>query len=185
MTVKYSIKIDTIWQEFHLELSKFVYSRVRDNDITKDIIQEVFIKIQGNLHTLKDDKKIISWIYQITRNEIANYFREQNRKLDSNDDIANTVQIKDSHQKLSNCIIPFINQLPEKDREIMILTEINKMSQKDLAIHLGISYSGAKSRVQRARVKLKNLFEQCCTIERDKYGNVINYYKRNLSVDCE
>ena len=47
------------------------------------------------------------------------------------------------------------------------------MSQKEYADRLGISISGAKSRVQRAREKLKDLILKCCDYQFDKYGNVI------------
>ena len=66
--------------------------------------------------------------------------------------------------KLAACIIPFMNRLPPIYKEALTLTEFKNYSQLELAEHLGISYSGAKSRVQRAKIKLKELFENCCNI---------------------
>jgi RNA polymerase sigma-70 factor (ECF subfamily) len=54
------------------------------------------------------------------------------------------------------------------------MTEFQDISQKDLAIKLGISYSGAKSRVQRGKEKLKELLVACCAYQSDVYGNIIN-----------
>jgi len=70
-----------------------------------------------------------------------------------------------------------IEQLPDKYREAMMLTELEGMTQKDLSNQLGISFSGAKSRVQRGRGELKELLTACCHIEADHYGNTIDYHK--------
>lgn len=177
--------IEKIWQQFHQELKRFIMKRINDNDIANDILQEVFIKIHENIHSLKDDKKLDKWVYQVTRNVIIDHFRKTKLKQAVCDCIEDETPSKEIHIKLSRCVVPFINQLSERDQEILILADIEKISQKELAEYLGISYSGAKSRVQRAREKLKALFEQCCTVEYDKYGTVINYYKNDSDVDCE
>lgn len=73
------------------------------------------------------------------------------------------------------CIRSTIKRLPEKYREALELTEFQGLSQKELSEKLGISYSGAKSRVQRGRRKLKQLLEGCCHIEADRYGNIVDF----------
>jgi len=80
-----------------------------------------------------------------------------------------------------SCIKPFINKLPPKYREALIASELENQSQKELAESLDISYSGAKSRVQRGREKLKDLIQECCDFEHDKYGNLIQSNSNNCS----
>lgn len=70
------------------------------------------------------------------------------------------------------CLEPFLSRLPAEFREALQLTELGSLSQKDYAARLGISYSGAKSRVQRARRQLHELFTACCRIEAYAYGNI-------------
>ncbi len=77
--------------------------------------------------------------------------------------------------ELTNYISLFINSLPEKYKQAIILADIENVSQKDIAKRLNISYSGAKSRVQRGRELLKSAYEECCTISADVYGDVIDY----------
>jgi RNA polymerase sigma-70 factor (ECF subfamily) len=179
------VDFETIWQQFHQELKQFIYSKVADRDVTNDILQEVSVKIMESIHSLKDENKLDKWIYQITRNAIVDYFRQQKKVINDEVEVVEAPNYMEVHQKLSCCIIPFINQLSAPDKEILLLIHEKKMSQKELAEYLEISYSGAKSRVQRAREKLKDLFEACCEIEYDKYGNVLDYYKKNTPVDCE
>jgi len=77
-----------------------------------------------------------------------------------------------------------INSLPEKYQEAIKFIEFENVSQKELASKLEISYSGAKSRVQRGRELLKSLLIQCCDVSTDKFGNVIDYRKKNCSKNC-
>jgi RNA polymerase sigma-70 factor (ECF subfamily) len=72
-----------------------------------------------------------------------------------------------------------VDRLPEPYREAIILTEYEGRTQKELAEYLGISLSGAKSRVQRAREKLKIMLLECCYFEFDRRGKVIDYHSRS------
>ena len=69
-----------------------------------------------------------------------------------------------------------MNNLPPEYCEALCLTELEGLSQKDYAEKIGISYSGAKSRVQRARKILKDMLMNCCHYEFDKYGTVIGIH---------
>ncbi|MCB0726846.1 MAG: RNA polymerase sigma factor SigZ [Ignavibacteriae bacterium] len=181
--------LESIWKNFNRELYNFILSKVKDRDTAKDILQETFIKIQKNIHTLKDDKSLKYWIYRITYNSIIDYFRVNNNLNEFDKNCENTPQpeteeLNENNTKLAECVIPFINKLPSIYKEALTLTEFENYTQLELADHLGISYSGAKSRVQRAKVKLKELFEDCCNISYDKYGNIIEYHSRNSGKNC-
>lgn len=76
-------------------------------------------------------------------------------------------------------MVKMMDNLPPEYCEALCLTELGKMNQKEYAEKIGISYSGAKSRVQRARKMLKDMLMQCCHYEFDKYGTVINIYPKN------
>ena len=71
--------------------------------------------------------------------------------------------------------------LPETYREALRLTEYQGLSQKALGERLGISFSGAKSRVQRARAKVKEQLLDCCHFQFDRVGQIIDYQSRR---DC-
>ena len=75
-----------------------------------------------------------------------------------------------------------IEELPEKDREALKLTDIEGLTQRELADRLKISVSGAKSRVQRAREKLKEVLLECCHVEVDRLGRVVDWESKEP--DC-
>jgi RNA polymerase sigma-70 factor (ECF subfamily) len=77
--------------------------------------------------------------------------------------------------ELIPCIQEMIDDLPADYRQALILTEYEGLTQKELAQRLGISLSGAKSRVQRAREKLKIMLLNCCHFEFDRLGRVVDY----------
>lgn len=68
-----------------------------------------------------------------------------------------------------------LNYLPEKYRKAVRLADLEGMTQAQLADHLGLSLSGAKSRVQRGREQLKALLTECCKFEFDCRGQIIDY----------
>ncbi len=176
---------ETLYHQFHQELERFILSKVKDKAIAKDILQDVFVKIHLHLHTIKDLSKLKAWIYQLTRNTVNDYFRKQKSTTDEEEiltEIADTYLL--SEQGLESCVTPFIAQLPPKYKEALLLTDIKGLSQTELATQLNISYPAAKSRVQRARQKLKTLFTDCCRIHTDSYGNVLSYEKLDCWNEC-
>jgi RNA polymerase sigma-70 factor (ECF subfamily) len=168
-------EIQNIWTDLHQELEKFILSKVKDKYLTKGILQDVFLKIQLNVHTLKDCSKLTSWVYQVTRNVISDYFRKTNCFVS-----IETLDFPEQEEEplfeaLANCINSKINNLPKNYKEAILLTTLKDFSQVELAEHLGISYSGTKSRVQRGKEKLKELVADCKNVETDEFGNIVDY----------
>ena len=175
---------EQIWKEFNKQLLGFIKTRINDDEIANDILQEVFIKIHRNINSVKDNEKITNWVYQITRNSIIDFYRNKKNKsvfTDLNNILPQEIKVQNSD--FSKCIIPFIKQLPNKDQEILNKVSFGGISQKEYAEQYNLSYSATKSRVQRAREKLKMAFVNCCDIKTDKYGNIISHTKRKCS-DC-
>ncbi len=173
-----------IWNNMNKQLFGFVNKKVKNADLAKDIIQDVFLKIFTKIDTLKEKDKIVSWIYQITRNEINTYFRKTKQTTEDNS-LVELEEIEENFTvEFSKCVNPMIDALPDKYKQAIVLSEIEGVSQKDLAKTLEISYSGAKSRVQRGREMLKNLLQQCCSVSSDKYGNITEYNSENCANSC-
>ena len=157
-------EIQIIWKDLYSELFAFILSKVKDEDTSKDILQETFIKVHLNIHQLKDCSKLTSWIYQITRNVIQDYFRSKKPSVQI-ENIELPTEEEPSFQRLTECINNKINELPKLYKEAMVLTTFKNLKQTELADYLGISYSGTKSRVQRAKGKLIDLVANCDQVE--------------------
>ncbi|MEZ4884857.1 MAG: sigma-70 family RNA polymerase sigma factor [Chitinophagales bacterium] len=167
-------EIQSIWKDLYNELFAFINSKVKNDEVSKDILQDTFLKAHSNIQNLKDSSKLTSWIYQITRNNINDYFRKKKYTIQI-EHLELVVEQEPSYQNLSNCINSKIKQLPEKYEEAMVLTTFKNLKQTELAEYLGISYSGTKSRVQRAKEKLKELVIACENVETDQKNTKIEH----------
>jgi RNA polymerase sigma-70 factor (ECF subfamily) len=176
--------IEALWNQYSRRLGTFIRSRVEDDAEAEDILQEVFIRIHRNLCCQADWDKPESWIYQIARNLIIDHYRKRRswvelpENLPSEPDWGEWVNLEDDPEaKLALSLREMIDELPEPYSQALILTEYQGLSQKQLAERLGISLSGAKSRVQRAREKLRDMLLNCCHFELDRRGRVLDYYQ--------
>lgn len=153
-------------------LNRFVFQRVKDTALSEDIVQEVFLKVYSNLDQLKDSQKVNSWIMQITRNAINDHFRVQkrNRKVPYMPDESDK---EGFNACAGDCLKKLLTTLPYKYRQALELVDIENLSQIEVANRLELSYSGAKTRVQRARIMLKAKFDALYETRTDTYGNII------------
>jgi len=172
-----------VWEAFHTPLLQFIRKRVPDNATAEDLLQEVFLKIHQHIETLKDVKRLESWVYQITRNVIIDYYRGKEppwTALDAPEvlELSEDLPDDDVVGELFPSVRAMVKSLPERDRQALVLTEYQGLTQKELGERLGLSFSGAKSRVQRAREKLKQQLLECCHFELDRRGHIIDYQPR-------
>lgn len=160
-----NVQVTQIWEDFQLELKGFIVNRVKKQADADDILQDVFIKIIHNESKLTAAENMRSYLYGMVRNAVSDYFRKQKAQLDFNElpNVFSEEESEDLYEKLAICCVaPFIDQLPEKYKTALIDVELNGVPQKQLAHDLGLSYSAAKSRVQRGREKLKHMILGCC-----------------------
>ncbi len=172
------VSTEAAWYALHDPLRRFIRTRVANEESADDILQEVFLRIHVHIATLRDEQKLRSWVYQVTRNLIIDHYRSK-RLLTSLEDaeplLPADIPEEDVHAELAPAVVAMLNCLPSPYREALYLTDYQGLSQKELATRFGLSFSGAKSRVQRAREKLKQLLLDCCHFEFDRLGRVIDY----------
>jgi RNA polymerase sigma-70 factor (ECF subfamily) len=157
---------------FENELKGFVYKQVKDKALAEDIVHDVFIKVQEKISQLQEPAKAAGWIYQITRNTIIDHFRKQSKyigpyAINAHDDALNF------NECVEHALKKMLQALPSKYREALEMAELENISQLEMANRLGISYSGVKSRVQRARQMLKEKLHEALVIKADRYGNIV------------
>lgn len=169
-----------IWDEFGLKLKQFINRQIRDESTTEDIFQEVFLKIHSNLVNLKEEDKLESWLYQITRHAVIDHFRRQRKEgeLPEEWEADQNEHVNEAIEKLAPSIKAMILMLPQRYKEALILTEYQGLTHQQLAVKLGISLTAAKTRVRRGRKQLKEMLLACCHFELDRRGKVIDYYPK-------
>ena len=160
------------WNNLQNELKGFVYKRVKDRALTEDIVHDVFLKVQDKVQQLRESDKIFGWIYQITRNTIMDHYRKHAKAIKPSD-----IDWESSPSNFNECvsgvIAELIPTLPDKYRIPLEMTELQNLSQLEVAEKLNLSYTAAKARVQRARKMLKDKINEVLIVKTDGYGNVI------------
>lgn len=179
-------------QELERRLRPFVARRVPQSEVD-DVLQDVFLRMQNALPTLRDEERFAPWIYSIARSAIVDSHRRRSRhtplELDDGDAVPAALAARDAsepsaiEQEVAAYLVSYVAKLPSPYREALTLTEIQGMTQRAAADALGISLSGMKSRVQRGREKLREAIEQCCRLALDARGHVIDCEPRDPS-DC-
>ena len=180
--------LEKIYQEFRGPLKSFIAKRIRDEDSAEDLMHDIFFsRIHDGIHTLKEPEKLPAWIYQIARNSIVDSYRKKRPTFDSSIPLSEIEQseITEAPEDLNRVVRGMLEKLPPQDKEALVLSDFEGIKQADLARRLGISLSGAKSRVQRARKKLKDLLLECCHFEFDRYGTVFGYHPKKCIKCCE
>ena len=183
------VSTNEIWEDFKEPLKRFIASHVQNEYDAEDILQEIFFKVHSHIGCLKEEGKLRAWVFQIARNAVMDHYRRQKAGAQMSEipeDIINEpVEIIDEDQDITMCLRSMINYLPEKYSQAILLSEFEGLTQRELAEKLGLSLSGAKSRVQRARKELKGILMECCQFEFDRFGNILDYrHKRKSCPHC-
>lgn len=190
---------EELWQLVHDGLRAFIAKRVNDHGHVDDILQDVFVRVHRQIDSVNDPRRLVSWIYQITRNAIIDHYRNPGRQREFPGGLHHALEAFDEvltisdmtrdgdaaalRTELAGCLRPMIERLSQDYREAITLVEIEGLTQQAAAIQIGISLSGMKSRVQRGRRQLKQLLDDCCLIDLDRRGGVVDYHTRGSGCD--
>jgi RNA polymerase sigma-70 factor (ECF subfamily) len=183
-----------IWAEFGERLRAFIGRRVDSEADADDILQDVFLRIHRRAGTVEHSERLVSWLFQVTRNAIADFYRSSVRRrefpvgetpdLDASwqharDGVDDSdVASPEVRHELAACLGPMMAQLSPLYREAVTLIDLDELPQKEAAARSGITISGMKSRVRRGRQALEQLFHDCCQIETDATGQIMDYQPR-------
>lgn len=175
--------ITDIWNNYGKQLSEFICKKTNHQEYCNDVLQDVYLKIIHNIEKVNKARNIKSYLLKIADNTVIDFYRAKAAKPVANADFVDSmeaveIEVEDTSLQLADCCLrPMIESLEPIYREALILTELEGLTQKQFADKVGITHSGAKSRVQRAKEQLKAVIADCCTYEFDKYGNIISCRK--------
>lgn len=161
-----------VWIQYADDVKFFILSKVKDQAITEDILQDSFIKIHTKLHTLKDISKLKPWIFSIARNSITDYYNNKNQTFE----VANTATetyIETSQHTEQDCLRGIMQKLPKKYRTPLFLADIKGLKQQEVALQLNQSLPTTKSQIQRARKLIAQGFIDCCGFVMNENGKLI------------
>jgi RNA polymerase sigma-70 factor (ECF subfamily) len=181
--------LDVEWAETTARLRAFIARRVDDPHIADDITQDVLTRTLagGGLATVDNPT---GWLYRAARNAVIDHFRTRRRHqplFDADERWSEpeaTAGPNDATRELARCLQPLVDQLPLIYRDALTRVDLQGETHLQAATAAGISVSGMKSRVQRARDQLRDLFTACCSVHTDSTGAIDSYQTDDRRCDC-
>ncbi len=165
--------LEILIKKHQQRLFSFIYSKVKDRDITNDIFQDTFIKV---IKTLKkgnynEEGKFLPWIMRIAHNLIIDYFRKNNRmpNFKNSDEFDIFSIISDDSLNAEKQLIQeqifddlrvLVNELPEEQKEVLMMRMYRDMSFKEISDCTGVSINTALGRMRYALINMRKLIEK-------------------------
>ena len=162
------------WSLYRKDIFLFILSKVRNEDLAKDIVQEVYLKAFTKVSQLKDSSRLKSWLFSIAHNQIVSQWNNK-KLLSANVDL----QIEAPYNKeqashtIYDCLENIIKKLPNKYRIPIRSYYTAGKKQYQISKELNIPLPSIKSQIQRGRNLIKEKLKECCGFSVDKNGYLV------------
>jgi RNA polymerase sigma factor (sigma-70 family) len=151
----------------------FIYSKVYNRDVAEDVFQDTFIKVIKTLKRGKynEEGKFLPWVMRIAHNLVIDHFRKNNRmpKFENKDDFnifsvlhdgSLNVESKMIKAQVENDVKNLIHELPDDQKEVLIMRIYKDMSFKEISEQTGVSINTALGRMRYALINLRKVIDK-------------------------
>ena len=160
------------WLSHEEELRAFIYTRLKEPQVVEDLLQDVFIKALAEGTQFCDLENTRAWLFRVLKNRMIDVQRTKK----THDDIPDQLEEKSEEDapvnNLAVCLPVALKKMDVDEADIIQQCDLDGMSQGDYAKHKSLSLSATKSRIQRARRRLKIELQNTCNIRFDEQGNI-------------
>ncbi|WP_374515997.1 sigma-70 family RNA polymerase sigma factor [Niveibacterium sp.] len=168
----------TAWSAHEAALRRWLTHQLRDRAFADDLAQDVFLKALRQGHGFCRITNTRAWLFEVARNTLADHQRRQRDTVDLSEDLPQEQEAVPAVEGLAQCLPRALQELSVEDRDAIQRCDIEGLSQADFAKQHGIGLSAAKSRVQRARRRLKSHLVSACQVRYDDTGSVCCFVRR-------
>nr|WP_299521428.1 sigma-70 family RNA polymerase sigma factor [Winogradskyella sp.] len=161
-----------VWDIYSADVKRFILSKVDQEMIADDILQDTFIKVHTKLHTLKNNEKLKPWLYSVARYTILDYFKTSKRTIELNN-FQEEMDTEITEHSEKDCLRGILINLPKKYRDPIFLFDIMGLKQKEIAERLQLPLPTLKSQIQRGRKQIAKGFMDCCGYTMNEQGYLV------------
>jgi RNA polymerase sigma-70 factor (ECF subfamily) len=166
------------WRAHEAELLGFLRRRLPEPHTAEDLLQDIFVKALGQGKRFCSLENARAWLFRVTRNTLADHLRLAREQVELPEDLVEETEQAAPVESLADCLPRALAELSPDDREAITLCDLEGMSQEAYAQHKGLTLPGAKSRVQRARKRLREHLSTACQVRFDETGRVCCFVPR-------
>lgn len=173
--------LQTAWAQHAAELRAWLLHHLRQPQDVDDLMQDLFLKVLRQGEQFCSVHHTRAWLFQVARHALADHFREPSMRLewcDGLDELPAPVDLPDPIDQLAMCLPRALSELHPADREAIVFCDIEGQSQAEYAARVGLGLSAAKSRLQRARQRLRAHLTDACQVQFDQAGHVEDFVPR-------
>lgn len=170
--------LTTAWTSYEPELRGWLRHRLGNPAEADDILQDLFLKALRQGDRFCSVQNARAWLFEVARNTLADRLRVARETVELPEDLAAPAEEPETVDALTACLPLVLSELSAEDREAITLCDLQGMPQAEFAVAKGLSLPAAKSRVQRARQRLKQHMSQVCQVQLDNAGHVADFVPR-------
>ena len=170
--------LDTAWKQHAPELRAWLRHRLNQPQDAEDVLQDVFIKALRQKSRFCTVLNPRAWLFEVARNTLADRWKSARETIELPDDLTAPALEGAPVDGLTACLPRVLSELKETDRQAIVLCDLGGMSQADYAAQVGLNLSAAKSRLQRARQRLRNQMSLACQVTMNNAGQVEDFLPR-------
>jgi RNA polymerase sigma-70 factor (ECF subfamily) len=176
--------VGAAWQAHEAELRGYLRRRLSDSDAADDLLQDVFVQAmrQGQGFCALDNPR--AWLFQVARNALVDRLRTTHPHEPLTDELAETLPLDTSSltpvDALADCLSRTLGELPAEDAAVLRACDLEGQTQRAFAQAQGLSLPAVKSRLLRARQRLRERMSQACQVRFEPDGRVASHVPRPL-----
>ena len=167
------------WDKHESELRGWLRGRLSSSHDAEDMLQDLFLKAMRQDRKFCEIANARAWLFEVARNAVADRLRLKKEQVELPDDLAAEQEETPAVESLAACLPRALSELSDEDRNAITRCDLEGMSQEDYARLNGISLPVAKSRVQRARKRLREHLSDACQVKFDAAGKVCCFVPRD------
>jgi RNA polymerase sigma-70 factor (ECF subfamily) len=167
------------WTQCESELRGYLARRLADPALADDLAQDVFVKAmrEGERFCRLDNPR--AWLFQVARNAVVDHFRLRKNTVPVETDLPAIDEPAAPVDALSGCIARVLGELPAEDADVIRRCDLEGMRLKDYAATEGLKIPTVKSRLQRARRRMRDHMTLACQVQFDEGGRVCCHVPRS------
>lgn len=166
------------WEASERDLRSWLLHQLHDRPLAEDLLQDVFLKAmrqQADFCAIGNPR---AWLFQVARNALADHWRRRHESVPLPEDLTGMDETPAPVDTLASCLPRVLTELSPEDRDVISCCDLDGMTLAAYAERIGVSLSGAKSRLQRARARLKQQLASACEVRFDEQGKVCCFKPR-------
>lgn len=192
---------ERVYRDFRAKIYGYLLGMTRSAEEAEDLTQETFVKIERALPTFRGESSVATWVYRVATNTCLDHLKRRGARehtaivstagsglgeTEPTDHSSPSPEKTVVQSEMSACVQDYVLDLPPTYRTVIVLHDMQGLSNPEIAEVLGISTGTVKIRVHRARAMLKAALDAGCAFEHDERNVLVcEPVARDAKADCE